>query len=167
MSPVEVAAGEKIVGELFRINNKTTDMNESSDTAAEDYAIRYSFAPIWWYQVPVGQEFVFLPTHLVSVYIEDDEGGPAEWKDTQKVRVELWSTDERRLEILLRCRYEQSKETQERDLMMHLDIDQPVRAKAGDWIKIAGQCADSIYTIDVSDSYFTLETLRVRPSMFG
>lgn len=164
--PVEVAEGEKIIGELFRLTNKTTDVTANTDAYCENYNIQYAFAPIWYYQVPVGQELVFLPEHKFYAYIEDD-GVPAEWLDTQKVRVELWSSDERKMEVLLLCRYVQVKESQERDLMIHLDVDRPMRAKAGDWIKIAGRCADTVYTIDVSVSYFTLECLRVRPSMFG
>jgi len=163
---VDVKAQREITGELFHLTQLVTDITEKTDAQCENFAIRYTYAPIWLYQVPVGQELILLPEHRVSIYIEDDEVSPAEWANNEHVRVEVWDADLRRMQIALQCRYITAKEEQDLDKMAHLEILQPLRLRAGDWIYICGYCPHTIYTIDVSDSRFSLEVIRVKPSMF-
>ena len=155
-----------ITGELFRLTQNTTGVTANTDATCENYAIRYSFAPIWYYQVQTFEELVITPEHRVSIYIQDDESSSAEWGDTQHVRVVVWDATMRRMQIVYQGRYMQAKEEQDLEKMAHLQMNEPVRLKAGDWIYIEGYCPNTIYTIDVSDSRFSLEMLRVRPTMF-
>jgi len=157
----------EIKGELFRLT--TADATASTDSYCENYAIRYSFAPIWTYQVPVGQEFILLPEHRLGIHIEDDEASSAEWGDPQKVRVVAWDANKKRMQIIYEGRYMESKEMQDIDKMATFDILEPVHLKSGDHIQIEGLCDDgttALYTIDVSDSYFSLEMLRIRAGLF-
>ena len=157
----------EIKGELFRLTQLVTGITASSDSEVENYALRYSFAPIWKFQVPVGQEFVIRPDHRVSIYIEDDEASPVEWRDDQKVRVEVWDADEKVMHIVYQGMYVESKEMQDGTKMATLDLlDAPLLLKSGDWIKIAGYSWRTLYTIDVSDSRFSIEVERIRPGLF-
>lgn len=162
---VEAMATRQPIGELWRLTSEETDVTAKTDAEVTNFALRYTYAPIWLYQVPVGQELVLLPEHRFGCYIED-EGVPAEWLDTQHVRIEVWDATLRRMEIPLQLRYVQVKEMQDADKMAHLDILQPLWLKAGDWIYICGYSPNTVYTIDVSESFFTLELLRIRPSMY-
>lgn len=166
--PKEATSEQReIKGELWRLT--TSDATAKTDAQCENYAIRYSFAPIWTYQVPVGQELVALPAHRIGIYIEDDEGTSAEWGDPQKVRVVAWDAEMKRMQILYEGRYMESKEMQDLDKMATFDIAEPFRLKSGDHIYVEGMCDDgttALYTIDVSDSYFSIELLRVRAGLF-
>ncbi len=138
-----------------------------SDSEVENFALRYTFAPVWIYQVPVGQEFLIKPEHRFSAYIEDDEAGAAEWSAEQKVRVEVWDPNLKRMQIVYQGLYVESKEMQDKDKMATLDLlDAPLYLPSGSWIYICGNAWSAIYTIDVSDSFFSLELLRVRPSLY-
>lgn len=168
---IEATAPQReIKGELFRLTQETTGISEKTDAQCENYAIRYTYAPIWEYQVPVGQEFIILPTHRIGIHLEDDEASSAEWGDPQKVRVEIWDATKRRMRIAYDGLYMESKEMQDIDKMATLDLlDVPLHLASGDWIIIAGMCDNgttAIYTIDTSDSYFSLEVLRVRPGLY-
>ena len=154
------------IEELFRLTQKESGIVEQADSYCENYNIRYAFADIWYYQVPENQVLVFKPEHRLSIRIEDDEAAPAEWGNTQEVRVEVWDAARRKMEILYEGLYIMSKEETDREKMAHYEIDEPIYAPAGSWIFIRGKCSVSIYTIDVSDSRFTLECERVRPRLF-
>jgi len=156
----------EIIGEFFRLRESEDGVTSKTDAQCENFAIRYTFAPIWTYQVPIDQELVLLPEHRFGAHIEDDEAAPAEWTDNQFVRVEVWDATLRRMIIPFQARYVHSKELQDTELMARLELSEPLRLKAGDWIYIAGYCPHALYTIDVSDSYFSLEMLRVRPSLY-
>lgn len=170
--PQEATSQQReIKGELFRLNQNTTGITESSDATCENWAIRYSFAPIWTWQVPVGQEVVITPEHRFGVYLKDDEGSAAEWHDAQKVRVVVWDADLKRMQIIYEGRYVESKEMQDDEKMARFDLlNQPIRLDAGDWIYIEGMCDSgtaAVYTIDLDDDacYFSMEMLRVRPTL--
>ncbi len=160
-----VAVLRSIKSEIFYLTQ--ADATAQTDSQVENYALRYTYAPIWKYQVPVNQEFVLAPEHKLSVYIEDDESSPAEWRSTQKVRVEWWDASLKKMEIIWEGRYISCKEEQDQDKMARLDIigGEPLEVKSGDWIIIAGMSDDTLYTIDVSDSRFTLECRRFRPTL--
>lgn len=166
--PEAVSQQREIKGELFRLT--INDATAKTDAECENYAIRYSYAPIWTYQIPVGQEFIVQPEHHVSIYIEDDEAGAAPWGDPQSVRVVVWDADKKRMQIIYEGRYMESKEMQDIQKMATFDLlKEPLLLKSGDHIYIEGMCDNgttAIYTIDVSDSYFSLEMLRVRPGIF-
>ena len=154
--------------ELFRLTPSETGVTASTDSEVENYALRYTFAPIWKYQVPVGQEFIIEPGHWFGCYIEDDEAGAAEWRDDQKVRVECWDNGLKRMLIVYEGRYMESKDTQDKDKMANLDLlDAQLHLKAGSWIYISGYAPSTIYTIDVSDSFFSLDILRIRQALFA
>jgi len=165
--PEMVSEQREIKGELFRLTQN--DATAKSDSDCENYAIRYSYAPIWTYQVPVDQEFIVKPEHRLGIYIEDDEGTSAEWGNAQKVRVVAWDADKKRMQILYEGFYMESKDLQDLDKMANFDIKEDVLLKSGDWIYVEGMCDNgttALYTIDVSDSYFSIELLRVRPGLF-
>ena len=155
----------EIIGEKFFLTQLEAGIVASSDAECENFAIQYTYAPIWKWQVPVNWDIVLLPEHKFGVHIEDDEAAPAEWRDDQLVRVEVWDANLDRMHIVYRGRYVQSKELQDKDKMTHLTITEPLWLKAGDWIYIMGYSPNTIYTIDVSDSYFSLETERARPTI--
>lgn len=166
--PEAVSQQREVKGELFRLTAALASAR--TDAYCENLAIRYSFADIWYYQVPVGQEFIITPEHHVSVYIEDDETSPAAWGDPQKVRVVVWDADKTRMQVIYQGLYVESKEMQDIEKMATFDLlKEPLLVKAGDWIQIEGKCDNgttALYTIDVSDSYFSLEMFRVRPGLF-
>jgi len=157
-----------IKGELFRLTPSTDGVTSKTDSEVENYALQYTYAPIWEYQVPVGQEFIITPEHRLGAYIEDDETSPAEWRDDQKVRVEVWDADKRKMQIVYQGMYMESKEMQDLTKMATLDLlTAPLLLKSGDWIVVAGYSWRSLYTIDVSDSFFSLEVTRVRPGLYA
>ena len=163
---VAIKDNRKIIGELFHLTQSETGISASSDTTVENYALRYAFAPIWKWQVPTTHELVLEPKHRFAAYIEDDETSALEWLDVQEVRVEVWDADLKRMWIVYEGRYMQSKEETDREKMMHVDIYDPLHLKAGDWVYVLGKAATVTagtgYTIDVSDSRFTLELTRIR-----
>ena len=165
---VTLARPKEVIGELFRLTQAESGIVESTDSEVENFALRYTFAPIWKYQVPVDQELILLPdVHRFGAHIEDDEAASAEWRDDQFVRIEVWDATLRRMGIPYQARYVHSKEEQDTEKMARLELeDDPLRLKAGDWIYIMGYSPHTIYTIDVSDSRFSLEMVRVRTSMF-
>ncbi len=156
--------------ELFRLTQAESGITEATDAQCENYAIRYSFAPIWKWKVPVNNEIVILPSHRLSIYIENDEASPAAWADAQKVRVSVWSADLRKMSIIFQGRYMDAKELQDIDKMAHFQIpeEKSFWLKSGDWIWVEGMCDNgtaAIYTIDVSDSLFSMEMNRLRHSV--
>ena len=164
MTPV--AAAEKIKGEAYRLHQGETGVTASTDAEVE-YTLRYDFAAIWKYQVPVNTELFIRPEDHLSMYIENDEAAPAEWRDDQFVRAAIWNPELTKMDIIHEGRYVETKETSDRNKMGHFSkIDAPYRVKPGDWIYLYGKSPFTIYTIDVSDSYFILECLRARPTMF-
>ena len=165
-----IAAGEAVKGELFRLTQATTDIVATTDAVME-LTFRYLDTVCWKYQVPPNQELVFLTEHRLSFYLEDDTAVTAvEFKDTQEVRIEVKDTTKRKTQILYDSMYVSCKEATDRDLMAHYQISEPYRARAGDWIEVSVRHptvnAAAAYTIDVSDCYFTMEMLRIRPTMF-
>lgn len=154
-----------IRGEKFFLTQLDADVSAKTDAQVENFALRYTYAPIWTYQVPVGQSIILGPRDKVAIYIEDDEAAPAEWRNDQFVRIEVWDASLRRMQIALQCRYIQTKEEQDLELMGHLELIYPLRLKGGDWLYICGYSPNTIFTIDVSDSRFSLEATRVRPSI--
>jgi hypothetical protein len=151
------------IKELYRITQDDGDVSAQTDAQVENHALRYAdpaYAPIWKYTVPEGFELVFDPTHKFYVYIEDDELEPAEWGDRQKIQLQYWSADLKQMLDFYKDFYEQCKEPTDIDKAAHYE--RAIRAKAGDQIWICGKADVAIYTIDVSDSYFSLECDRFR-----
>lgn len=167
MAMLATSPQREIKGELYRLTPSSDGVTAKSDSDVENFALRYTYAPIWIFQVPVGQEFVITPKHRFSAYIEDDEAGPAEWRGEQKVRVEVWDADLKKMAIVYAGLYVESKEMADTDKMARLDLlDAPLVLHSGDWIYICGMSWSTLYTIDVSDSFFSLEALRVRPGLY-
>lgn len=169
---MEVVTDQRLVkGERFRLTQNTTDVSAKTDAQVENYAVRYSFAPIWTYQIPVNQHMVIEPKDRLSIYLENDEASSAEWGNPQKVRVVVWDATLKRSMIIYEGLYMESKEEQDDELMAHFDLHEgkPLLLNPGDWVYIEGKCDDgttAIYTIDVSDSRFSIEMTRVRLSGF-
>ena len=152
--------------EIFRLTHLTTDITAKTDAQVENYACRYTFAPIWTYQVPINQAFVLeRDEQFFGIYIEDDEVSAAEWRDDQQVRIEVWDATLQRMYIVYQGQYNQSKEEQDHTKMATYQIEEPYHIRSGDWIYISGYCPKTIYTIDVSDSRFSLEMTRIKPSI--
>lgn len=163
-----ISPQREIVGELFRLT--TALATAKTDSQVENNAVRYSFSPIWIYQVPPMEEHIILPEHHVTIKLDDDESSSAEWTDAQQVRVVVWDADLKKMVIIYEGRYGESKDSQDIQKMATFDIlKEPLLLKGDDWIYVEGLCNDGttgLYTIDVSDSFFSLEMLRVRPGIF-
>jgi len=160
----------KIVSEAFWLT--TANATAKTDAQCENFAIRYTFAPIWTYQVPVNNILLLKSSHHFYLHLEDDESTSAEWGDPQQVRLSVWDADLRKMQIIYQGRYVASKEMQDVEKMAVLDLipaGQELKLEEGAWIYIEGMCDNgttALYTIDVSDSHFSIETERVKPSLF-
>ena len=162
-----IAAEETLKGEFYRLFQAETGIVAATDAAFE-LTGRYDFAVIWSYQVPVNTELIILPQHHASIYIEDDEASAAEWTGNQFVRIALWNPDQTIMEIIHESRYVETKEINDKTKMgFYNKVTEPKRVKPGGWIFIYGKCPYVLFTIDVSDSLFILEALRVKPTMFS
>lgn len=120
------------------------------------------WSDIWKYQVPVGQAHILKPGHRFSAYIEDDS--PAEvGGGTCRLKIVIRDQSEQdEKSIYGPALYIASKEFQDNDLMAKLGLQNDVNVEERFFIVV--QAYDD-GTIDESDSYFKMETIRVRSSI--
>lgn len=152
-----------IAKEIYRINQNDSDVTANSDAVVEAAGLAAVFSTIWTYIVPEEVNLVITRDLNLFAHIEDDEGGPAEWTDTQAVQIQYQSADLKNLQELWRGTYGQIKEQADQDSIAKYQNERHL--KPGDRILINGKANISINTIDVSDSYFSLETIRIRQDL--
>ena len=136
----------------------------SADTAAIPAANRADgtanvWSDIWKYQVPVGQSHVLKPGHYLATYVEDSS--PAEvGSGSCQVKVVVRDQSEQDEKAIYGpALYVATKEFQDRDKMAKLQLQHEVLVEERFFIVI--QVKDD-GTVDESDSYFKLETIRIR-----
>lgn len=139
----------------------------SADTVAIPAANRADgtanqWTDIWKYQVPSGQMHILKPTHRLSAYLEDSS--PAEvGGGTCRIRIQIRDQSEQDHKTIYGpALYVASKEFQDDNKMARLGLKSEMTIDEKFFIVI--QVYDD-GTIDESDSYFKLETTRVRSSL--
>lgn len=130
-----------------------------SGNRADGTATKWS--DIWKYQVPSGQAHILKPQHRFAAYLED---GSAEVSSgTCRIRIEVRDQSEADSKVIYGPNlYIASKEFQDDRKMARLDLqsDYVIEEK---WYIVIAVYDDG--AIDESDSYFKLETIRVRSSL--
>ena len=145
----------QVIEEPFHISQlQTAEITEADGTANV-------WSDIWKFQVPVGQSLVLRAEHKVSMYIED--GSAEVGNGTCQLRIEIRDSSEQDRRVVFGpVQYINVKEFQDRRLIAHINVVQPVPIKERMWIVIV---VNDDGTIDASDSYFDLETVRVRKTL--
>lgn len=138
----------------------------SADTTAIVTAGRHNtpaaqWGDIWEYQVPSGQAHILKSSHHFSAYI-DDTGGEAD-DGLCRLRVVVKDQSKQgRKTILGPIMYDACKDFNDEHKMAKLNLVKDLVVEERFWIVIEG---NSDQAIDESDSYFVLETIRVRSTI--
>ncbi len=135
----------------------------SADTTAIVSAGRHDgtaskWNDIWEYQVPSGQAHILKAEHTFSIYV-DDTGGEA---TAGKARIWIVYRDQSKQDeqtILTPTVYEACKDFNDKAKILKLNLPGDLVIEERFWIVIKGY---SDQNIDESDSYFILETIRIR-----
>ena len=135
----------------------------SADTVAIPAANRSDgtanqWSDIWKYQVPVGQSHILKPGHYLATYLEDASAEVGNGSCQVKVVVRDQSEQDEKA-IYGPALYVATKEFQDRDKMAKLQLQHEVLVEESSFIVI--QVKDD-GAVDESDSYFKMETIRVR-----
>ena len=146
--------------ERFSISQTTEGVITTPNVDLINHAIRYSFAPIWRYQVPVNTQIVFRPGDRFYLQIKDGVG--TEWSDEQEVQIIFWNAVKKELRVVFTGFYMDVKEPVDIDRMAMYQITQPHVVPGGGWIYLEGLAPIAPHTIDSAISHFSLETQRVR-----
>lgn len=139
----------------------------SGDTTAIPAANRHDgvdagWADIWEYQVPSGQAHILKSGHHVAFYIDDTVGAGTSEATAGKCRLEIVVKDQSKQDgrvIFGPALYDACKDFNDMDKMAKLKLPSDLVVEERFWIVIRG-ISDT--AIDESDSYFSLETIRVR-----
>lgn len=148
----------KVIQESWGLNsNSTTTIpsgNRSDGTANK-------WSDIWKYQVPTGQAHILKPGFSFSAYLEDagaqisDGGG--------RIRIEIRDQSEQDAKSIYGpALYVASKEFQDSRKKATLDLQSDMAIEERFFIVIL---VNDDGAIDESDSYFLLETIRVRSGL--
>ena len=135
----------------------------SADTTAIISAGRHDgaatkWSDIWEYQVPSGQAHILKAGHTFSIYL-DDAGGEA---SAGKARLWIVFRDQSKQDeqtILTPTVYEACKDFYDKKKILKLSLPGDLVIEERFWIVIKGY---SDQNIDESDSWFVLETIRIR-----
>lgn len=151
---------------MSRVKEESWSLNSNDTTAipsgnrADGTASTWS--DIWKYQVPTGQAHILKPGYTFSAYLED--ASPAEVSNgTCRIRIQIRDQSEQdHKSIYGPALYVASKEFQDsrKKAMLNLMSDVAVEERFFIVIQVYDDGA-----IDESDSYFLLETTRVRSSI--
>ena len=128
--------------------------NRSDGTASK-------FVDIWKYQIPTGQAHILKPSHRFAAYIED--GSTEVGNGTCRIKIVVRDQSEQDEEAIYGpALYIASKEFQDDDKMARLQLRHEKSVEEKFFIVIM---INDDGTIDESDSYFKLETIRVRSTL--
>ena len=149
----------------MKFREETWTLN-SADTTAIPAANRAdgtasTWSDVWKYQVPTGESHILRPSHFFAAYLEDVAAQVGNGTCRIKIVVRDQSEQEE-LTVYGPSLYVASKEFQDRDLMARLDLQKDTIVEERFFIVVR------VYddgAIDESDSYFKMETIRVRPGI--
>ena len=135
----------------------------SADTTAIISAGRHDgaatkWADIWEYQVPSGQAHILKPEHTFAAYMDDAGGEITAGKGRLWIVVKDQSKQDE-ITILPPLLYEACKDFKDKAKLKRLGLPGDVVIEERFWIVIKGF---SDQNMDESDSYFVLETIRIR-----
>ena len=147
---------------MANVKQETWTLN-SADTTAIPSANRAdgtanAWSDIWKYQVPVGQAHVLKPSQRFAAYLEDASAQVG--NGTCRIRIQVRDQSEQDYQTIYGpALYVASKEFQDADLMAKLDLmkDKVIEERFFIVVSVLDDGA-----IDESDSYFKLETIRIR-----
>ena len=145
--------------ESFVLNSADTTAIPSGNRTDTSASV---MGDIWKYQVPSGQAHILKAGHRFSAYISDT--APAEaGAGTCRVQIEIRDQSQKEKEIIFGpVLYATVKEFQQDDKMARLDIQRDYVVEEKFFIVVMGIDDTGI---DESNSYFKLETIRVRKGL--
>lgn len=147
--------------EKFPINQNTLGVSTTASSDLINHAIRYSFAPIWKFLVPVDTQVIFRPGDKFYIHVKDGAG--VEWNDEQEIRIAFWNSVRRDFRIIYQGFYMDVKEPTDIDRMAEYQIAELHVVHGGGWVYIEGFAPIAPFTISSDLSHFSLDTQRVRP----
>ena len=149
----------KVKEEAWALNSADTTAIPSGNRA-DGTANKWS--DIWKYQVPTGQAHILKPSHHLACYAKDT-GGSEVGNGTCRIRVVVRDQSEQDAKAIYGpALYVASKEFQDRDKMATLGLQADLAVEEKFFIVV--QVYDDA-TFDESESYFKLETVRIRSSI--
>jgi len=148
----------KAIEEAWSLNSGDTTAIPSGNRADGTASV---WSDVWKYQVPTGQAHILKPGHHFSAYLDDTGGEITAGKGRVKIVVRDQSEQDEKA-IFGPALYETVKEFQDRDKMATLGLQNDLVLEEKFFIVIQ---VYSDQAPDESDSYFKLETIRVRSTI--
>ncbi len=142
------------------------ELNSQSPGITEQDGSGILWKDIWDFKVPINQSIVLKPTDLFSAYLVGDD--VAEMPNVTRIRVARRDVaNEDAKSVLGEVYYKLAKEFTDKNLLMHLSIDQPVEIGAEEHIvvQVSGLDATGTGDTDASASFFKILTPRKRKSI--
>ena len=152
----------KVVEESWDLNSADTTAITSGD---RHDGVAGQWADIWEYQVPSGQAHILKPGHHFSVYIDDSVGAGAAEASAGlcHLRIVIKDQSKQGKRVIFGPKmYDVCKDFNDIKKMATLDVTSDYVVEERFWIVIEGK---SDAAIDESDSFFQLNTIRVRSSV--
>lgn len=139
------------------------ELNSADTTAIPAVGYRHDgvangWADIWEYQIPSGQAHILKSGHHVSFKMQDASGAVTDGQCRLEIVVKDQSKQDGQV-IFGPAMYEACNEFNDTRLMAKLSLPGDMVVEERFWIVIRGY-SDEV--IDYSNSYFSLETIRVR-----
>ncbi len=151
------------VEERFPINQTTLGVTTTPSAALHNHNIRFSFAPVWRFQVPVDTQILFYPGDRFYIHLRDAAPTPVEWHHEQEVRIAFWNAVQREMRIIYQGFYMEVREANDVDRMAAYQITELHIVPGGGWVHIEGLAPITPFTINSAVSHFSLDTRRIRP----
>ncbi|MBT9138566.1 MAG: hypothetical protein DDT31_01135 [Syntrophomonadaceae bacterium] len=148
------------VEEKFPINQTTPGVTITPIAELHKHAIRFSFAPIWRFRVPVDTQVIFRPGDRFYLHIRD--GANVEWHGEQEVRISFLNAAQREMRVIYQSFYMEAREANNIDLMATYQIAELHVVPGGGWVFIEGFAPITPHTINSLVSHFSLDTYRIR-----
>lgn len=148
----------KVIQESWGLNSNSTTSIPSGNRA-DGTANKWS--DIWKYQVPTGQAHILKPGFTFSAYLEDASAEIG--NGTGRIRIEIRDQSEQDAKSIYGpALYVASKEFQDSRKKATLDLQSDTAIEERFFIVVL---VNDDGAIDESDSYFLLETIRVRSGL--
>lgn len=148
----------KVKEEAWTLNSGDTTAIPAANRA-DGTASKWS--DVWKYQIPTGQAHILKPSHRFAAYLDDTGGEVSAGKGRVKVVVRDQSEQDEKA-IFGPALYETIKEFADKDKMATLGLQADIALEEKFFIVIQ---VFSDQAPDESDSYFKLETIRIRSSI--
>ncbi len=152
-----------VVEEKFPINQTTLGVTTTPIVDLHNHAIRFSFAPIWRFRVPVDTQVIFRPGDRFYIHIRDGAPTPVEWHGEQEVRISFLNAAQRDMKVVYQGFYMEVREANDIDRMAIYQIAELHVVPGGGWVFIEGFAPIAPFTINSAVSHFSLDTQRIRP----